>query len=81
MGAFLPALVILGLILGLWGAARSARRPSDPTGEGGRASGWVRVFLALVVVWLVVEILAVRTLGTNANNTFDTAPRESRENK
>src|SRR5262245_32576562 len=70
----LPALICLGFILALLGALCFLRRTLPPSGYAG-------VVLFLVVVYVVVEIVAVQSLGTNANNTFRTVPREAPKGK
>jgi hypothetical protein len=68
-------LVIAGLVGGLvvWGLLRvGAKRPTANW-------AWALVFLFAVV--LIVDLISVRVLGTNANNTFSTAPRQKAEGK
>ena len=42
----------------------------------GRSSGssWATVVLFLIVVWLAVEMVAIRTLGTSGTGEFKQAP-------
>jgi hypothetical protein len=66
----MPALVCLGLFLAFCGLICFLRL-------GGKPSGWAGALLFLIVVYVVVEVISLRCLGTNANNTFQTAPPQA----
>jgi hypothetical protein len=79
MTSFLPLIVFVGFVLLLGWLLRPRRCPDqqDEAPPPGRAGEWAKAFLFLFVLWLVVEIIAITTLGSNAQNTFRTVPTPS----
>jgi hypothetical protein len=77
--ALLPSLVCFGVILACWGALRFYRRARPARAEDQRLPEWVKVFLVLFVVWLVVEIIAIQTLGGHGQHTFERGPQQTPE--